>query len=98
MWNPWFPGLDPDAKGLATEEVGHSDQRGQHGTAGFWGMVFTVAMVYGNQTLQYGSSMDMLWVLLIYPPVMQHGLMENGPLKSVIFLARKLHIHSGFSS
>ena len=92
VWNPWFPGVDPDAKGLATEEVGHSDQRGQ---PVFWGMVFTLAMVYGNQTLQ---SMDMLWVLLIYTPVIQHGLLENGPLKSVIFLARNLHIHSGFSS
>ena len=31
----------------------------------------------------------------IDPPVTKHGLLENGPQKSMIFLAINLHCHSG---
>ena len=36
----------------------------------------------------------------IYHPVIKHGLLENGPLKSVLFLTRNLHsqLVRGFSS
>ena len=34
----------------------------------------------------------------IYPLVIKHDVLENGPLKKVIFLARNLHLLWGFSS
>ena len=34
----------------------------------------------------------------IYPPVIKHGLLENGPLKSVMFLSMNLHSVRGFSN
>ena len=33
-----------------------------------------------------------------YPPVIKHGVLENGPFSSVMFLARNLHLVRGFSS
>ena len=70
----------------------------------FFGHVAYSKIIHFGPTVD-GSRWDfpmetITWIVLdgiVYPPAIKHGVPENGPKKSVIFLASNLHLVRGLA-